>query len=169
MTKGIKMPAFHNEPKHAWARAALAAALMVAAGAASAQGGQVVQGAPDPGIRLGKSGTAAPTHVCIDSTSSPAWTLMYATADAGCSKKEMERVTVKDFQSSAVRSRLRARVLRDAMAGTGQDALTQIGAFLVRMPGAPIGLTWDGGMAITYNDYNAAEKRHAAYLKDSKR
>ena len=110
MTKRIKMPAFHNEPKHAWARAALAAALMVAAGAASAQGGQVVQGAPDPGIRLGKSGTAAPTHVCIDSTSSPAWTLMYATADAGCSKKEMERVTVKDFQSSAVRSRLRARV-----------------------------------------------------------
>ena len=51
--------------------------LMLAVGLAWAQHGQVVQGAPDPGIRLGKSAGGAPTHVCIDSTSSPAWTLMY--------------------------------------------------------------------------------------------
>lgn len=143
--------------------------LMLAAGLAWAQSGQVVQGAPDPGIRLGKSAGGAPTHVCIDFTSSPAWTLMYATADAGCAKKDMERVTVKDFASPATHQRLRKRVLRDAMAGSGQDALKQIGAFMLQMPGAPIGLTWDGGMAITAGDYDAAEKRHAVYLKETKR
>lgn len=153
----------------AMARVALVAGAMACTGAAWAQGGQVVQGAPDPGIRLGKPAGGAPTHVCIDTTSSPAWTLMYATADTGCAKKDMERVTVKDFASPALRQRLRTRVLRDAMAGSGQDALKQIGAFVLQMPGAPIGLTWDGGMAITHTDYMAAEKRHAAYLKETKR
>lgn len=132
--------------------------------AAAVGQGQVIQGAPDSGVRLGKPGGAEPTHVCIDTRSSPAWTLMVATAEAGCAKKGMERVALSEFGSPAVRQRLRTRVLRDAL--PGHDALRQIGLYLKQMPGAPIGLTWDGGMAITATDYRAADLRHAQYIKD---
>lgn len=33
-------------------------------------------------------------------------------------------------------------------------------------PGAPWGLTWNGGIALTYRDYESVRKSYAKYLKD---
>lgn len=45
---------------------------------------------------------------------------------------------------------------RESLALTLVDELVSI---LRQSPGTPIGLTWDGGLAITYHDYQAAKKR----------
>jgi hypothetical protein len=34
--------------------------------------------------------------------------------------------------------------------------------------GAPLGVTWNGGVALTYNDYERAKALHAAWLADPK-
>ena len=39
-------------------------------------------------------------------------------------------------------------------------------ALALQQPGMPVGLTWDGGMAVTANDYAHAERRLQAYRDD---
>lgn len=39
-------------------------------------------------------------------------------------------------------------------------------ALLERYNGAPFGVTWNGGLAVTNNDYQYAERTYSAYLKD---
>ncbi|QTD44181.1 hypothetical protein [Ottowia testudinis] len=158
------MTQFEHQPATHTVRGFLAVALLAATGAALAQGGQVIQGAPDSGIRLGKSVGQKPTHVCIDFTSHAAWSLFYSTADTTCAKPGMERIALAEFASPAIRGKLRQRVLMDAFAG--YDVPAQINGYLKLVPGGPIALTWDGGMAIQATDYSDAEKRHAVYIKD---
>jgi len=39
-------------------------------------------------------------------------------------------------------------------------------ALLRKYPGTPIGLSWNGGIAITYNDYQYAKRTYAQYKSD---
>jgi hypothetical protein len=49
-----------------------------------------------------------------------------------------------------------------ALTGRDHAALVdQVLALLRDHPGTPIGVTFDGGIAITVGDYRAAERRHA--------
>lgn len=125
----------------------------------SVEAREIVQSATDSGIRLGGA-VGAPTQVCIDTTSSLAWTLFYSTRDAGCAHAAMRQVRLADFPTAPTRQMLNSRVTRQTF--PDQDVLGEIRAYLIRFPHQPIGLTWDGGMAITAGDYDAAERRHAA-------
>jgi hypothetical protein len=40
---------------------------------------------------------------------------------------------------------------------------------LIRFPGKPIGITWNGGIAITANDYREAETRLSRFREDPAR
>ena len=57
------------------------------------------------------------------------------------------------------------RMLKDEY----QDYQTVDGliALLQRYPGTPFGLTWNGGLAITYGDHRYAERTYQRYLKDA--
>jgi hypothetical protein len=57
-----------------------------------------------------------------------------------------------------------SRILRDEYPSSG--AVDGILALLAKYPDAPFGLTWNGGIAFTYNDYAHATKLYEAYLKD---
>lgn len=138
---------------------ALACSLAVIARPAAAR--DVVQGAPDSGIRLGRTTAAPAIHVCIDSASSQAWTLLYSTADAKCAEPRMQRVPLAGFPDAATRRALRARILQDAF--PDMDVLEQVKAWVAKFPAQPLGLTWDGGMAVTATDYSAAERRLEAW------
>jgi hypothetical protein len=46
------------------------------------------------------------------------------------------------------------------------DTIGGLTALLDRAPGVPFGLTWSGGIAYTYSDYQHAKRTHAAYLTD---
>jgi hypothetical protein len=39
-------------------------------------------------------------------------------------------------------------------------------ALLRKYPGTPVGVTWNGGIAITYNDYQYAKRTYAQYKAD---
>ena len=130
---------------------------------------QVVHGAPDPGVRIGMPRPgAAVTHVCVDATSHPAWMLFYGLTDAArpCARRDLEKLPLAQFRGAAMRDRLRGWMKHESYAASGVDVIDQIVAFVRQSPGAPIGLTFDGGMAVTFGDYDAAEKRHAAWRSD---
>ena len=57
-----------------------------------------------------------------------------------------------------------SRILRDEYPGSG--AAEGILDLLAKYPDTPFGLTWNGGLAFTYNDYRHAKKLYDAYLKD---
>lgn len=57
-----------------------------------------------------------------------------------------------------------SRILRDEYAGS--DAVDGILDLLAKYRDAPFGLTWNGGLAFTFNDYQHAKKLYEAYLKD---
>lgn len=139
--------------------AAVLILLMATAVTAAPPQRMVIQGAPDSGLRLRGSGSGA-SQVCVDTTSSPAWTLLYSTTDASCAEPSMERDPLAEFPSTKLRRMLRARIIDDAFPDF--DVLEQIAAFVRRYPSQPVGLTFDGGMAITATDYRAAEQRYAA-------
>lgn len=125
----------------------------------SVEAREIIQGTTDPGIRLG-SAVGPPTQVCIDTTSSLAWTLLYSTRDPDCADAAMRQVRLADFPTATTRQMLSSRVTRQTF--PDHDVLGEIRAYLMRFPRQPVGLTWDGGMAITAGDYAAAERRHAA-------
>lgn len=49
--------------------------------------------------------------------------------------------------------------LRCAPDRTAEQAYSEILGLLPSMPGVPLGLTFDGGIAVTYTDYSLAEQR----------
>jgi len=59
---------------------------------------------------------------------------------------------------------VRGRIAKDDYPGSG--VVSGIVALLDKYPGGPIGLTWNGGVAITYNDYQHAKKTYQKYLAD---
>lgn len=55
-----------------------------------------------------------------------------------------------------------ARIVHDAYPGA--RAVEGVVALLERYPGTPIGLTWNGGIAITRNDYQFAKRSYTNHL-----
>ena len=138
----------------------------------SAQQQVVESPLPPQSVRIGR-GDANPqghaaTHLCVD-WSQQAWLLVYAVLPQdlhrSCAKADMERVP--RARADALEAKLHRWIVHESQPAA--KVAQRVVALALQQPGMPVGLTWDGGMAITYNDYNAAEKRHAAYLKDSKR
>ena len=127
-----------------------------------------VQEAPLPHqpLRLGRSDANAQGNavvaICVD-RAQPAWTLLYGVLpqDGGrpCARADMERVKQRDFP--ALQRRLHNGLLHEEQPEAGVAA--RVVELARQQPGMPVGLTWDGGMAITANDYSAAERRLAAY------
>ena len=130
-----------------------------------------VQEAPLPHqpLRLGCSDANAQGNavvaICVD-RAQPAWTLLYGVLpqDDGrpCARADMERVKQRDFP--ALQRRLHNGLLHEEQPEAGVAA--RVVELARQQPGMPVGLTWDGGMAITANDYSAAERRLAAYRAD---
>ena len=56
---------------------------------------------------------------------------------------------------------LSSRILKNEYKGSRVvDGILQL---LDKYPGVPFGLTWNGGVAVTYNDYQYAKKTYATY------
>lgn len=124
---------------------------------------------PKQSLRIGRSDANtqgnAVTAICVDQAQ-PAWTLIYGVLPQDkarpCARGDMKRVKQGDFP--ALQRRLRDGLLHEVQPES--DVAARVMALARQQPGMPIGLTWDGGMAITATDYRAAEKRLAAYRAD---
>lgn len=151
--------------------ATLSLALALAVPPASAQKVEVMP-LPDSGVRIGGTAPAAATlsHVCIDATG-PAWLVLYSApandAALACAKKGMRRVPIAQFDTPATRRWLRGWLKHEIV--PQMHVIDAVIEAVRRNPRAPIGLTFEGGMAITYSDYRAAEQRHAAWKADPAR
>lgn len=103
--------------------------------------------------------------ICVD-REQPAWTLIYGVlpqdATRPCARKEMKKIEAREFPE--LQRNLRGWLLHEVQPEA--DVVARVLALARRQPGMPVGLTWDGGMAITANDYTAAERRLAAYRAD---
>jgi hypothetical protein len=99
------------------------------------------------------------TPVLVDAHN-PAWLcfVLGGTRD----DRSLERVSWQQF-ASQIANRLAAWTADPsaaaALASTLRDTLAD-------NPGTPVGVTWDGGLAITFSDYRAAERRLAKALAD---
>lgn len=124
---------------------------------------------PQQALRIGRSDANAQGHavvaICLDQAQ-PAWTLLYAVLpqDAGrpCAHPDMQRVLRRDFP--ALERRLRAWLVYEVQPEAG--VASRVLALARQQPGMPVGLTWDGGMAVTAGDYTAAERRLETYRAD---
>lgn len=149
-------------------RTLLAAMLWLAAPVAMAQQVEVMP-MPDSGVRIG--GRDAPrgglSHVCIDAAES-AWLVLYSAPDndaaLACAKKGMTRVPIAQFDTPATRRWIRGWMNHEIV--PRMKVVDAVIEAVKRNPRAPIGLTFEGGMAITYSDYRDAEKRFAAWKAD---
>ena len=125
---------------------------------------------PESGVRIGPRPApagASSTVLCVD-RGEAAWVLVYGLpardATAPCAQPAMQRVAARD--AAALARRLKTWQVHD-IAPEAQAALRVV-TLAVQQPAVPVGLTWDGGMAITATDYSDAERRLAAYRADPK-
>ncbi len=140
--------------------------VMVALLAASPAGDSPL---PHQPLRIGRSDANAQGNavaaICVDQAQ-PAWTLLYGVlpqdAKRPCARADMERVAQRDFP--ALQRRLHTWLLHEDQPEA--HVAERVVELARQQPGLPVGLTWDGGMAITANDYTAAERRLAAYRAD---
>ncbi|GAB2506743.1 hypothetical protein [Lysobacter humi (ex Lee et al. 2017)] len=104
-----------------------------------------------------------PRRICIDDAPAPvAWVaLTQVDATQACRGRV---IPLDDIAGARARRHLRRHVRHDA--SPARDALREILLLLPEMPGVPLGLTWDDGIAVTAGDYRHAERRLAAYLRD---
>jgi hypothetical protein len=65
---------------------------------------------------------------------------------------------------SSIDELARSTMLRDDYPDT--DSVAGLVCLLATQPGAPWGLTWNGGIALTYNDYQHARKTYETYTND---
>ena len=113
------------------------------------------------------------SHITLDGTE-PAYTVVMgvpvdATADQWAKVRRMtasNKVELMEWKAffPEAEKRLAERIVKDEY---GMKA--RLGDFLYAVqnyPGAPFGLTWNGGMAFTYNDYQHTKKLYAAYKAD---
>lgn len=78
-------------------------------------------------------------------------------------RENVELVPWKEFLEK--KSRLvDSRILKDEYPGS--RAREGIGEVLRRYPKTPIGLTWNGGIAMSFNDYEHAKRMYKAYRAD---
>lgn len=126
------------------------------------------------GLLAGCTGNTAAAdthlHVVIEQTT-PAYTVFAGLTDEQKAKFDAQRpadselVDWPDFPADAEKH-VTARIVHDDYPNV--DVTAGVLALIRRYPGAPIGLTWNGGIAITYNDYRHAETGYAMYQKDPK-
>jgi hypothetical protein len=57
---------------------------------------------------------------------------------------------------------IKARILKNDYPGSGVEK--GIVKLIEKIPGVPFGLTWNGGIAFTYNDYQYAKRRYQQYI-----
>ena len=78
-------------------------------------------------------------------------------------KEKAELVSWDGFLGTRERF-LDSRILKDEYPGS--KAVEGIVELLRRYPGTPVGVTWNGGVAITFKDYEHAKRLYKAYLED---
>lgn len=117
---------------------------------------------------------AEPGHVLVDAEN-PAYTVFLALpADLpktdlmdlqleAMQRRGIEVVAWKAF-TQALDRQVRARILRDEYPEV--DVAEGIAALLAAYPQTPVGLTWNGGIAITYGDYAHALETWRRHLAD---
>jgi hypothetical protein len=76
---------------------------------------------------------------------------------------EVILVTWHDF-SDRQDEFIASRIKKDEY--TGSRAVEGISALLEKYPGVPFGLTWNGGIAFTYNDYQHAKRTYNLFAND---
>lgn len=59
---------------------------------------------------------------------------------------------------------IKARILKNEY--SGQKVAKGIIELIKQSPESPVGLTWNGGIAITYNDYQYAKRTYQQYMAD---
>ena len=135
----------------------------------SAQQQVVESPLPPQSVRIGR-GDANPqghaaTHLCVD-WSQQAWLLVYAVLPQdlhrSCAKADMERVP--RARADALEAKLHCWIVHESQPAA--KVAQRVVALALQQPGMPVGLTWDGGMAVTANDYAHAERRLQAYRDD---
>jgi len=129
---------------------------------------------PDPfwlgsfGLRLAARSAAGPADYVAVIASEPAYTVFHAFPASKRAEVEATYATAKDvriydwgaFERDAPRL-VKARVLRDEYPNA--QVSDGILALLRQYPGNPFGVTWNGGVAITANDYDHAEWGYETY------
>jgi hypothetical protein len=120
-----------------------------------------------PDISAGVADARPPTvaAICVEHTQ-PAWILLYGMPLSGgataCAWPDMERVGVRELPG--LRRRLQTWLIHEEQPES--RVIERVLALVDGQPGMPVGLTWDGSMAFTANDYTAAERRLTAYRAD---
>lgn len=150
---------------HTYRATCLLMALLVPASACAVEEAAL----PHQPLRIGRGDANAAGHavaaICLD-TAQPAWALLYGVLpqDAGraCAHPDMARVQRGEF--AALQRRLRGWLVHESQPDA--DVAARVVALVQQQPGMPVGLTWDGGMAVTATDYTDAERRLAAYRAD---
>lgn len=131
---------------------------------------------PDPfwlgpfGLRLAARSAAGPADYVAVIASEPAYTVFHAFPASRRAEVEAAYANAKDvriydwsvFERDAPRL-VKARVLRDEYPNA--QVSDGIPALLRKYPSNPFGVTWNGGVAITANDYDHAEWGYETYRR----
>lgn len=117
---------------------------------------------------------ALPAQVLIDPSDQYAMTLMSISRrtstseldklNARLASRKGARIVSWDTFSKEVGHEIRQFIRRNDYPDV--NLATAIPQVLMRYEGTPIGITWNGGLAITGNDYRHAAKAFAAYSAD---
>ncbi len=105
-------------------------------------------------------------HVVID-RSAPAYAVLVALPE-GTSPPTARASALEVLAWAAFIARpedpVRRAILHDEYCRA--DLAAELARLLSSAPGVPFGVTWNGGLALTYADYRAAERRLAAWRAD---
>lgn len=118
--------------------------------------------------------TEATTHLLLIDALEPAYTVYYKIPIENKDKIKSEGKDPALFKlipyEHYIKSRERAEHYTKPYVKINDypevDTIKGLSDLLERYPSTPFGLTWNGGIAYTYNDYQHAKRTHAAYLAD---
>lgn len=113
----------------------------------------------------------ADTAAVLINGTNPAYTVYMTVGTAGLDKVRDQFADREGYQlvewpafTADPGRYLHARIIHDEYAQSGVETLVR--EFLEQVPGAPLALTWNGGVAFTAADFRAAEQRYQQYLAD---
>ena len=136
----------------------------------------LLDGRPEAGAPLGqRSGVPVDPMLVIVDRSEPAYTVYVAVEEGTpaeelgqlrsrvAQSKDAELVTWTDFRTDR-RKYIDSRILVDHYPDS--KVARGILELLRRNASTPFGLTWNGGIAVTFNDYQHAKRSYEAHLSD---